>query len=756
MADSIFTINYPPPTNLLINGVPEAAGLATKSTGAVRVCAKLPSLNNGGKNRLLVIYSSDDFVTQGEVRGEWVQHRGTFFEPAEGHCVVLNGLSQNTNYRIRCYAERPNNRSENFNSTDFWTNRQPSIPVLLGPADNQSFITSTTVAFSWSPSDPDPDDPQAQYQLRWREASTGAAPPGNWTTVSGDTATSRNVSGTTYLANRNYEWQVRSRDGQGLWGEWSLLNSFFMQGGISPPALLYPINDSVLDTSASSAFIWQFLDPDPGDTQAKADLRYRAFGTSDWVTLVNIAITSPITYLLPQTFYPNVRYEWQVRTYDVGSGGLTPSDWSATATFYVVGRVGGLLPEGGIFPAITTVQGALGCGHHRVYVYEQGGTRLVGEIKSIYQTQWSRKRDDISNCVVATTGFDEDCGRLLGSLRSWQHELVVFRDSERVWEGPITRITYNVDHVEIEAKDPMAYVYRRILRQGYNDSYHCSQFDSSGNCIGVQLGLTTVVKRAARIIIDALGRGDPNVLGYLTVLNNSGDARQSRVVPDYSKTAWEEVDDLASTAGLDYVTVGRRIILWDTHNPIGKLPEMRDEHFSDPVIVTEYGMNLSNYFAVTDGNGIWGAAIPAGQVPYSYPYYGPIEMLASSYGDADSSDTTDPSALTPEALAQLQTSMASQAQRNIAHRWTTPLVVRVPDNSTINPDTNLGINQLIPGVWIPLRATKTNRAVSQWQKLDSVNVIEDPTGEKIQVIMSPAPNGGDDDPDSTASLEESA
>lgn len=763
--DTVFSVNFPPPTHLLVDGVPESSGLATKSTGMVRMCMKLPSLSNGGRNRIYLRYSSDNWQTYAEVRSGWITHDGAHFENAEGYCVNLTGLVQNTNYRVRVWAERPNtNRSENFNSTDFWTNRPPSAPILTAPTENQSFLTSSPVTFTWVPSDPDPDDPQASYNLRWREASNGVSAPGPWTTTSGTSAHTRNVPAGTYLANRNYEWQVRSADAQGMWGDWSLLNSFFVAGSRVPPQLNAPTHDTVIDVSDSNTFTWTFLDPDPGDSQANADLRYRAVGTTDWILLAGAARVDPVWYLVPQTFYPNVHYEWQVRTYDLGSGGVTPSEWSASGFFYTVGKIGGLLPDGSILPAISIVQGALGCGHHRVFVYEQGGTRLVGEINSIAQAQWGRKRDDISSANIITTGFDEDCGRLLGGLRSWQHELVIFRDDERVWEGPVTRITYQVDHVEIEAKDVMAYVYRRIMRQGYNDSYHCIATDPvTGNCLpGAQLGLSTVVNRAARIIIDALGRGDPNVLGYLTVLNNAGDARQSRVQPDYSKTAWEEVDDLASTAGLDYVTVGRRIMLWDTHNPIGKLPEMRDEHFSDPVIVTEYGMNLANYFAVTDGNGIWGAAFPLGTVAPplvvnpalnqigSFSYYGPIEQLASSYGDADASeDAIDPSALTPEALAQLQASMASQAARNIAHRWTTPLIVRVPDNSSIHPDTNLGINQLIPGVWIPLRATKTNRVVAQWQKLDSVTVTENSTGEKIQVVMSPAPNGGDDDPDAT-------
>ena len=80
----------------------------------------------------------------------------------------------------------------------------------------------------------------------------------------------------------------------------------------------------------------------------------------------------------------------------------------------------------------------------------------------------------------------------------------------------------------------------------------------------------------------------------------------------------------------------------------------------------------------------------------------------------------------------------------------------MPDNATINPDVNLGFDQLVPGVWIPVRATGTLREVSQWQKLDAVAVEQTgDSGERIMVTMSPAPNGGVD-PDADAAAAEAA
>jgi hypothetical protein len=69
----------------------------------------------------------------------------------------------------------------------------------------------------------------------------------------------------------------------------------------------------------------------------------------------------------------------------------------------------------------------------------------------------------------------------------------------------------------------------------------------------------------------------------------------------------------------------------------------------------------------------------------------------------------------------------------------------VPDGSTLTPETEVDINHLIPGVWVPLRAQGTLREIAQWQKLDVVNVTESADeAEKVSVTFSPAPNGGQD------------
>jgi hypothetical protein len=409
-------------------------------------------------------------------------------------------------------------------------------------------------------------------------------------------------------------------------------------------------------------------------------------------------------------------YEWRVRTVD--STGVA-SDWSETGRFWVVPAPasGEVRP----LPGETIDAATLGCGKHTAVIYRRGGKRRVGVLSGITYLDWSRVRDDISTAKVVIKDWDIDCGNLLAKLQTWAYELVIYRSNgysvDRVWEGPITLLTYEADAVTIQAKDVMAYAYRRIIKQKMSDSD----------------GGDTVTSRAARVLQNTLGPDDPNVLAYLQVLTREDDAREYRTTPAYSRTAFEEVDDMAANAGLDYCTTGRAILLWGTKHRIGTLPEFRDKDLGSPPIVSEYGMSASNVYAVSDGNGLYGEAT---RLPVSGndTDYGLVEMLSSTWA----SDTEDDSGTyTAQGQATVKQSFEDAAERSIAYRWPPPVVVRVPDNTSLNPSTVISIQQLVPGVVIPLRSTGTLRTVIADQKLDSVKVVESSESETITITLSP-------------------
>jgi len=767
-----------PPTDVRIEGTDATAQMATKSMDDVNISAVIDDPTQGQRVKLKIQYSSNDFApgTVKTLASEWGKQD-------RRERLTMPNLKTNTLYKVRLWtlaetASPGNQVSKDYTSASFWTNRNPSVE-LVDPAENAEYEqrtpagAPTVILFDWRFIDPDDPDHQKQdgYQVRYKTA-TGAWKyiPANGQPQMGAKGknTYQTFDATNLVPNTTYYWSARVRDPQGLWSDWALAQSFYVRGVASPPTLLDPLGGygtaRVVGYGQIVRFSWRFRDPDPSSRQEQADIRWRAAGATGgaptdqgWTTRFGDGVTPGVTMqwdIDGGYFQPGFLYEWQVRTYDDKRAGI-PSDWSQ-AGYFVGTVVPGYANTVAPLEEETDPLSELGCGHYRVFVYDRGGQVMRGEIKPLARVQWNRKRDDIANCIIDTNGFDQDCCVLLGNLQSWMHEIVIFRDGIRVFEGPVTRITYTSVNVEIEAKDVMAYLYRRVMRVGYNDTYRRidltpktppSPVGLPGGGPYTIVGENTVVDRALQITLNALAYQDPNVLPWVTAIRYSDDATQQRSVPDYAKTAWEEIDDLAATAGLDYTVVGRRILYWDTHRTIGRLPEMRDGDFSDPVIVTEYGMNLANWYAVTNNDGIAGFSYPIGHNDGNwFERYGPVEMVSSAYGEQEG-EVTDTAALTSAQRDALIQSFTAQAQRGIANRWPNPVTVRVPDNSTLNPKINLSINHLIPGVWIPLRATLTCRKLSQWQKLDSVDVEEVGGQEFVRVTMSPAPHGGDDDPD---------
>lgn len=364
---------------------------------------------------------------------------------------------------------------------------------------------------------------------------------------------------------------------------------------------------------------------------------------------------------------------------------------------------------------------SLSCEKHTVYVVDRGGMDVIALLEPVGLVSWTRIRDDISEATVWIPSPGPECCKALGDLRTGRHEIAIYRGEKRVWEGPITRLTYRSDRVEIHARDVMHYASRTIARAAYNNAHP---------------NVTTVTERAYNLLRNEMVRKERltppiNVLPYVDVRTTDATARTSRSTKEYQSTVWEDIDSMAARAGLDYTVIGRRIILWSVNDPLGQTSTMTEQDFLSDVIITEYGMELCTYSAVTNGDGVWGAVGvgPVGSESID-PYYGEWELLHTAYDENSTPTTVGEPPTTTE--------LRSQAQRNMSGRNPAPAIVRVPDNSSINPMTTvLDIDDLCPGVWIPVRSTSTCRQVLQVQKLDRVAVEESPDGEKISVTMSP-------------------
>jgi hypothetical protein len=357
---------------------------------------------------------------------------------------------------------------------------------------------------------------------------------------------------------------------------------------------------------------------------------------------------------------------------------------------------------------------------HRVFIHDRGGVQRVDELVNLNRVIWGRVRDDISEATIDISAVycDQQAG-LLNSLEPNRLEIVVYRGSERVWEGPISRLAYTSAGVSIFARDVNHYLHFLAMESAYK-SY-----------IGVGLA-EYVIDRAKRILTTELTRKDvaelalglpsANILPHIVYHQQATDSKTLASTVPMQYTVFEHMDTLAADYGMDYTVVGRALHLWDTHQPLGYTQTVTEADFVGDMTVTVYGMEMGTRAISTDGQGVYGAFGGAD------PYYGLWERLDTAY-DEDTDDGPPPS----------QTQLQSQAVRNLAGRNPTPLQVRIPDNSTLNPNGVLSMSDLVPGVWVPMRATLLTRNIQQLQKLDSMKVTAEPGKETISVTLYPAP-----------------
>ena len=357
-----------------------------------------------------------------------------------------------------------------------------------------------------------------------------------------------------------------------------------------------------------------------------------------------------------------------------------------------------------------------GCTTHRAYVYDRGGMKNLGELFPLTRVKWARERDEMSVGNILAHSLSPTCDQLVAEVEPGRHELVVFRNGKRVWEGPIQRTEEKGSAFEVDARDITHYLNRTAMRSAYSNAYP---------------NIVTGPARLQKIIATELARKEAqsppiNVLPYLDVRVSAQSARTARSTKAYASYVYEELESMAARSGIDYTVVGRRLIINDTHESIGQGPALTDNDFIGDLAISSYGSELATVQIVTDGQGR-AASVRVG----SDSYYGEVELLTTAYQEAEGV------AVAPQITLE---DMTAQAQRNASGRYPTPVVLRVPASTTLDPRTADDImDYLVPGVRFMVRATRSRRKMQQLQKLDRVAFEETEKGEEISVTLTPAP-----------------
>lgn len=371
---------------------------------------------------------------------------------------------------------------------------------------------------------------------------------------------------------------------------------------------------------------------------------------------------------------------------------------------------------------------------HSVMIHDRGGYRRQAQLVEVQMVRWERTLSDISGATVVISGRAcEAQAEVLTGVDADRHELVLFRGGVRVWEGPIRQVSWFADRCEIVARDVITYLDATPLSKPWPNS------DGGGPTLMterieeiIEYELTTPYDMtvgtggAAHVVtVDRWETIDTpaNIITDLEVRPSSTLLTRSDT-DAFQMSVREHLHNLAE-GGLDYTAIGRKVLIWDSAESIGRTRTLTEADFYGEPVVYESGTDYASIVHISAERQEEETEPAVGNAGEVDPYYGPWTKIVSLSSEDGSNDPT-------------QDELNTQAQRNWRTASAIPLEIDVPSSTGIRLDDTLGINDLVPGAEVPVIATLNLRPVSQLQRITRVAVEETPDGESVAMSLDPA------------------
>lgn len=370
--------------------------------------------------------------------------------------------------------------------------------------------------------------------------------------------------------------------------------------------------------------------------------------------------------------------------------------------------------------------GVLGCPEqYSAVVHWRGGSRPYTSpgVDGLTEVQWNRTVNDTSEAsiVIAKAKAPECCG-LLGDLEPYIHELSLYRDTGLVWQGPITRVRESRSAFHIEAKDVTEWLARTMNTQLLRYVNVGDPAKPSGP-----------VQRIAESII-TLNVNDPtlsfppdwcNIVGFI-VRNDSTVLTRFEKDGTSDTAIWivpvlKILDDELVPRGLEYTTVGRRLILGRPQLASDRAQAtLTLDHFAGDIEIIKDGASGSAIMWATNqssndiSDGAWGLS----------------GFLNTPYGRLDS-------LVTSSAENMLGYDMLQLAQASQVGRYPVPIGLSIPNGSRLTSDAPVTIEQLVAGTRFNVITTGMCSRVTSAYRLTDVDVEWGDSGEQVAVSFVP-------------------
>lgn len=371
---------------------------------------------------------------------------------------------------------------------------------------------------------------------------------------------------------------------------------------------------------------------------------------------------------------------------------------------------------------------------HVVAIHDRGGKRPLWPLRDLSSIEWGRLRSSMSESKLQILGDNCDAQTsTLEKIRAHRHELVIWRDGKRVWEGPIEDVQWDDGFAQIIAKDVSRYGSVTSLSRrwpGPDGGGPPLMTDRVASILSYELNTpyTMIVGTggaATPVTVTRWEQQSPPANISLDV-RSSSTLRTTSSTEAFEMLLGEHLDNLAES-GLDYTVVGRRWVFWDSATPLGQTRILTEADFTTVPRVIESGPDhrvIGHVSAQRADDPIAYPNVGVGHAGVVDPYYGPWESIVTSSSEEGEQSPS-------------QDALNSQAQRHVRGANPVPLRIQVPQDAGLVLGPGLKFDHLVPGTVMPVTLKTSLRNISQDQILDAVKVVETGDGETISVTMSP-------------------
>jgi hypothetical protein len=369
---------------------------------------------------------------------------------------------------------------------------------------------------------------------------------------------------------------------------------------------------------------------------------------------------------------------------------------------------------------------------HTAAIYERGGKTRLHSLVDLDNVEWNREMSSKSSATISITGARcRNQTSVLTQIVPRRHELVIFRGNNRVWEGPIVQAYSTSSTFRLSANDGIEYLDGTALSVPWLFAAGVSSMPMAarlGQIITAELSTpytvstdngSQTIQRWETIPLPA------NILPFLDV--RTGSTPTTAVTDAFQMTLGDYLSARGKSLGVNYTMIGRKLLIWD--GSFAKLRTVTENDFSGDFEVYSQGSDFYNIEHMASSTTQIGVVPTVGHATNPTDYFGPWEHVNST--SAVGSSTTAPS----------QTDLSQQARAGLYGRFPIPLTLGTPNGASLLLSPGITINQLVAGIDIPVRSQSNIRPVAQVQRLQSLKVVEDGSGETITATLTLTGNG---------------